>query len=172
MSFLEAFRSTAVAAEPGHPNEYRDAPGVITGDAGFSDRPTDQPRHGTPRDEFQDTAPAYAGRKNIRFMDSQGVPAPLYNTAPAPGSENLNAPRYEGQVGGHNRLMLNGGPVTGAPASEWSGHRTELPRNAVGNKGPVAGGRDGAQLAVQAYFAQQAAYFSQAASDAAMVAAL
>lgn len=168
--------STAAPAEYGGLNGHYANGKVESGFDGYANDPSlyldnDPIPHPDPR-AFQDTWPGYVGRDGFKWMDSYGQPEPLAQVAPAPGSENLSQARYEGQVGGHNHLFMPDGPVTGQAASGWTGTRTAIPRASVGNSGPVSGGRDGAQQAQQAYFASQAAYFSQQASDAAMVAAL
>lgn len=129
--------------------------------------------HGTVGERFigDPELPGYVRQGVQEQQANPGQPEPLSNLAPAPGSENLIAPRNAGEIGGTNRLVRFHGPVD-AHAPVWSGKNTALRKPVVGNKGPVSGAAvDGATLASQAYFAQQAAYFSQQASDAAMVSA-
>lgn len=127
------------------------------------------PYHGTVGERFQDANPAYAGEYNPHFLDVPGAPVTPSFLAPAPGSENLTAPRNAGEIGGTNRLFKPSGPVTAESASGWTGKNTALRKPVVGNSGPVGGGRDNSQIASQAYFASVAARVAQQASDAAMV---
>lgn len=127
------------------------------------------PYHGTVGERFQETNPGYAGNYDPHFMDSKGMPEPLSILAPAPGSENLSAPRNAGEIGGSNRLFKPHGPVSAVNQSGWTGKNTALRKPVVGNSGPVGGGRDNSQIASQAYFASVAARVAQQASDAAMV---
>jgi hypothetical protein len=139
---------------------------------------TPLPYHSATQERFQEFNPAYAGEYHPGFMEARGAVPDTAWLAPAPGSENLRAPRdkaapaIRGEATGTNRLFRPHGPVTGHTNSQWTGHRTDLRTPLVGNSGPVTGGRDGGRLAAQAYFAAQAAQYSQAASNAAMVSAL
>jgi hypothetical protein len=134
---------------------------------------TPLPYHGTTGERFQSTNPGYAGEYHPSFLDNPGPLPAVSHLAPAPGSENLRAPRDSNSKPGTNRLFKPSGPVDGGNASPgWTGKNAALRTPVVGNSGPVSGGRDGAQIAAQAYFAAQAAQFSQAASDAAMVSVL
>lgn len=123
--------------------------------------------------DYQAANPAYAGEYLPHFLDNPGI-LPGYNDlAPAPGSENLTAPRTTGGVPGTNRLFIPDGPVDGSAASPgWTGKRTPLRPLTVGNNGPVSGGADTGAVAANAYFASVAARVSKAASDAAIVSAV
>lgn len=167
------------ARELGHPNEGFDPPQPHTQPEQYTNAPdfngslnTPLPYHGPTQERFQESNPGYAGEYHPSFLDNPGVVPGFSMLGGSNGQENLIAPRQQGERAGTNRLFKPHGPVTGAPASGWSGHRTDLRTPIVGNSGPVTGGRDNAAIASTAYFASQAAYYSQAASDAAMVSAL
>jgi hypothetical protein len=164
--------------EVGHPNEGFAFPAAGVSESEFETSPefdgstyTPFPYHGTKGERFQESNPDYADTSNPTFLDNSGIVPSFAQLAPAPGSENLRVARNAGESAGTNRLYQSHGPVDGAAASQWSGENTALRTPVVGNSGPVSGGRDGANLAATAYFAAQAAQYSQAASDAAMVSA-
>lgn len=124
--------------------------------------------------------PAFVGTFSERVMLGAGAvqhwqqsglaPDPQTVIAPAPGSENLTAPRDAGGRSGTNRLNRSIGPV-GGPVSEWSGNR-DLPLSVpIGARGPVGRLDYSAQLAA-AYAAANRHVFDQAAVESALVAAV
>jgi len=164
--------------EPGHPEQGFDPPAAGVSQSAFETSPdfdgstnTPFPYHGTTGERFQESNPDYADTSNPSFLNNAGITPSFAQLAPAPGSENLRVARNAGERSGTNRLYQSHGPVDGGAASQWSGENTALRTPVVGNSGPVSGGRDGANVAATAYFAAQAAQYSQAASDAAMVSA-
>jgi hypothetical protein len=121
---------------------------------------------------FQAANPEYAGTYELQFMDSPGA-APAYaEQVPAAGSSSLSAPRNSGEITGTNRLIKSTGPVSGHNGDAWTGERAALNKPNPNYGGPVTGGPDYASSLANSYFAQQANYFSEQASAAAMVAAV
>lgn len=114
---------------------------------------------------------AMLGTGTVAHWDSTGLaPDPQRNIAPAPGSQNLVAPRDAGGIAGTNHLNRSIGPVIG-PVSEWSGNR-DLPISVpIGASGPVGRSDYSAQLAA-AYAAANRRVLDQAAIESAMVAAV
>ena len=165
--------------EPGHSGEEYMLPAAGVSESQFETSPeydgsiyTPFPYHGTTGERFQSQNPGYAGASDPGFLNETGLTPSFTQLAPAPGSENLRVARQAGESAGTNRLYQSHGPVDGGNASpHWTGKNTALRTAVVGNSGPVSGGRDGANIAATAYFAAQAAQYSQAASDAAMVSA-
>lgn len=176
--FTVPLRNTATAAEPGHPQDGYTFPATV--ELNSADHPdystfnTPLPYHGTTGERFQETNPGYAGEYKPHFLDEPGVLPTFAQLAPAPGSENLSAPRDSNSRAGTNRLFKPAGPVDGASASPgWTGKNAALRSPVVGNSGPVNGtAMDSGAMAAQAYFASIAARVSQAASDAAIVSAV
>lgn len=126
------------------------------------------------------TGPAFVGTYSERVMLGTGQlsqwnaaglgPDPQTTLAPAPGSENLTAPRDAGGRPGTNRLNRSRGPVLG-PTSGWSGNR-DLPLSLpVGARGPV-GTLDYSSALAQAYAAANRRVLDQAAIESALVAAV
>lgn len=171
--FTVPLRSDATALEIGHPNEGYDFPKPQTEADTTATYPRDTPLAYSAPNAFQDSAPEYTGRSDPHYLEEPGVVHEFAQLAPAPGSANLIRPRDFNGTPGTNRLFKATGPVDGGAASPgWTGKVTPLRSPVIGNSGPVSGGRDGSQVAAQAYFAAQAAAVSQAASDVAMVTAL
>lgn len=163
-------------AEYGHPEGF-DFPNTVDLDStsypefhGVEDGPS--AFRANTGEMFQDAAPEYAGRYEPGFLNQPGaVPAQAF-LAPAPGSQDLSAPRDSGGVAGTNRLLLSAGPVDGAAADAWTASRADLHTAVVGTAGPVAGGPDYGHQLNAAYYAQAQAQFSQAQAEAGMVAAV
>lgn len=163
-------------AEYGHPEGY-DFPNAVDLDSvsypefhGVEDGPT--AHRAITGEKFQDENPEYAGQYQLGYLDQPGaVPSQTY-LAPAPGSQDLSAPRDSGGVAGTNRVIHSVGPVDGAGADSWSAARTDLHTPLVGTGGPVSGGPDYGHTLNAAYYAQAQAQFSLAAAEAAMVAAV
>lgn len=91
---------------------------------------------------------------------------------PAPGSQDLTAPRDAAGIPGTDTLMYAAeGPVTGRD-NAYTNNRAALYSETPGYNGPVGGGPDYSQQATRAYFQVQAQQYSQAATEAAMLAAI
>jgi hypothetical protein len=163
-------------AEYGHPEGF-DFPNTVDLDSvsypefhGAADGPA--AHRGITGEKFQDENPEYAGRYELGFLNQPGeLPSQTY-LAPAPGSQDLVAPRDAGGTAGTNRVILSDGPVDGHISDAWSSARTDLHTPQVGTAGPVSGGPDYGHQLNAAYYAQAQAQFSVAAAEAAMVAAV
>jgi hypothetical protein len=124
---------------------------------------------------FQGSAPEYAGRYQLDYMNAPGVLFDNSSYAPAPGSQDLIAPRYDGGVSGTNRLINSDGPVTGEGSDggqSWTGERAELNRPNPNYGGPVVGGPDYSNSLGAAYYADTLAGYSEIAATSAMVSAV
>jgi hypothetical protein len=166
-------------AEYGHPEGF-DFPNTVDLDSvaypefhGVADSP--EAHRGVTGELFQDTAPEYAGQYELGFIDQPGtVPSQTY-LAPAPGSQDLVAPRDTGGVPGTNRVIHSVGPVDGAGTdggATWSSVRTDLHTPVAQQGGPVTGGPDYGHSLNAAYYAQAQAQYNLASAEAAMVAAI
>jgi hypothetical protein len=176
--FKTPLPASLTPAEYGHPEGYDFPNSVELGSVsypefhGVEDGPTAY--RANTGETFQDApeAPEYAGKYELAYLNQPGqTPSQTY-LAPAPGSQDLAAPRDSGGVAGTNRVIHPTGPVDGAGADSWSASRADLHTPVVGTGGPVTGGPDYGHQLNAAYYAQAQAQFSQAAAEAAMVAAV
>lgn len=165
-------------AEYGHPEGY-DFPNQVDLDStsypefhGVEDGPS--AHRANTAETFQNApeVPEYAGKYELGYLDQPGAAPSTAYLAPAPGSQDLAAPRDSGGVAGTNRQILSVGPVDGHISDGWTNSRADLHTPQVGTAGPVVGGPDHGHMVNAAYYAQAQAQFSQAAAEAAMVAAL
>ena len=168
--------STAVAAAAGYENETFDHPAAteLMDEVAYPELPVSAYRSNT-GELFQDGAPQYAGKYELAFMDAPGVLFDNSSYSPAPGSEDLIAPRFADGVGGTNRIIKSEGPVSGSGSdggTTWSGNRAELNRPNPNYAGPVVGGPDYANSLGAAYYADTLAGYSEIASTSAMVSAV
>jgi hypothetical protein len=175
--FATALPSTARSSEYGYPRDHFDLPTATDLDEvsypefhGVEDGPSEY-RSNT-AEVFQAGNPEYAGVYELGFNNDPGI-APTYSElAPSVGSSSLSASRNSGEVVGTNRLIQSTGPVSGTDGDRWTGERAALYKPNPNYGGPVSGGPDVAAGIHAAYFQSQAQYFSQQASDAAMVSAV
>jgi hypothetical protein len=168
--------STAVAASSGFENETFDLPAAreLTDEVAYPELPVSAYRSNT-GELFQDSAPEYAGTYALGFENSPGVLYDNSSVAPAPGSTDLAAPRYDGGVSGTNRIIRSDGPVAGHGTDggeSWTGNRADLYRSNPNYNGPVVGGPDYANSLGSAYFADTMAGYSEIAATSAMVSAV
>ena len=175
--FATALPSTARSSEYGYPRDHFDLPTASDDDQvsypenqGIADGVSEY-RSNT-GEVFQASNPEYAGEYELQFMNAAGTTPSYSELEPAAGSSSLSAPRNSGEVTGTNRQIKSTGPVTGHDGDRWTGVRAELNRPNPNYGGPVSGGPDYSASLANAYFAQQANYFSEQASAAAMVAAV
>lgn len=175
--FATALPSTARSSEYGHPGDRFDLPTATDIDEvaypethGIADGVSEY-RSNT-GELFQQGNPEYAGEYELGFMNASGSMPGYSELQPAAGSSSLTAPRNTGENTGTNNLIHSKGPVSGTDGDQWSGVRAALNRPNPNYGGPVTGGPDYAASVANAYFAQQANYFSEQASAAALVAAL
>lgn len=168
--------STAVPAVAGYENETFDLPAAreLTDEVAYPELPVTAYRSNT-GELFQNAAPEYAGKYELGFENAPGVLFDNSSTAPAPGSTDLSAPRYDGGVSGTNRIIRSDGPVGGEGTdggTTWSGNRADLYRSNPNYNGPVVGGPDYANALGAAYFADTYAGYSEIAATSAMVSAV
>lgn len=167
--------STAVPAASGYENETFDLPAAreLTDEVAYPELPVTAYRSNT-GEVHQASAPEYAGQYQLEFMNAPGVLFDNSSYSPAPGSEDLIAPRYEGGVSGTNRIIKSEGPVkSGNPNGDtWTGNRAALNRPNPNYAGPVVGGPDYANSLGAAYYADTMAGYSEIASTSAMVSAV
>lgn len=163
--------------EFGHPGEGFDFPATVDLDSvaypefhGIGGGPS--ALRSTTGDVFQDAAPEFAGVYEPGFLAQPGALPAVATLAPAPGSQDLMMPRDTGGVPGTNRIIHARGPVDGALSDQWTGTRETLHAPALQAHGPVVGGPDYGHTLTAAYYAAAQANYSQAAAEAAMVAAL
>lgn len=175
--FATALPSTARSSEYGYPGDRFDLPTASDIDEvsypenrGVADGVSEY-RSNT-GELFQQGNPGYAGEYELSFMDAAGAMPGYSELQPAAGSSSLSAPRNAGENTGTNRQIKSTGPVSGTDGDQWSGVRAELNKPNPNYGGPVTGGPDYASSLANSYFAQQANYFSEQMSAAAMVAAV
>jgi hypothetical protein len=175
--FATALPSTARSSEYGYPQDHFDLPTASDIDEvsypeyhGIADGPSEY-RSNT-AELFQAGNPEYAGTYELGFNNDPGIAPGYSELSPAAGSSSLSAPRNSGEVVGTNRLIQSTGPVSGTDGDRWTGERAALHKPNPNYGGPVTGGEDYAAALHNAYFQSQAQYFSQQASDAAMVSAV
>lgn len=116
---------------------------------------------------FQADNPEYAGVYEPGFLDQPGV---LPAVAQLP--QDLTVPRDAGGVPGTNRTIFARGPVDGVISDGFTGSRADLHTPNFQASGPVVGGPDYGHSLTAAYYSAAQANYSQAASEAGMVAAL
>lgn len=175
--FTRPLPGRPTAAEYGHAAEGFDFPNAVALDSvaypDFTGPDGGPEAHRAVTGEtFQATNPEYAGAYALGYLDAPGAPVSAAFLAPAPGSVDLSAARDAGAVPGTNRLIHSEGPVTGSPFVGWTGTRTDLHKPIAQVDGPVTGGPDYGRTLTAAYYGQAQAAYSQAAAEAAMVAAL
>lgn len=175
--------STAVPDEYGHENETFDFPTTsnLLDEVAYPEL-TDMGIGGgveayrsNTGELFQDSAPEYAGTYTPGFENSPGVLYDNSSYTPAPGSQDLSAPRSDGGVPGTNRLIRSQGPVTGEGSDggqSWTGNRAELHRPNPNYAGPVVGGPDYSNSLGAAYYADTLAGYSEISATSAMVSAV
>lgn len=175
--FATALPSTARSSEYGYPGDRFDLPTASDDDMvsypenhGIADGVSEY-RSNT-GELFQGANPEYAGQYELQYMEASGAMPSYSELQPAAGSASLSAPRNSGEVTGTNRLIKSMGPVSGTDGDNWTGERAALNKPNPNYGGPVSGGPDYASSLANSYFAQQANYFSEQASAAAMVAAV
>ena len=175
--FAVALPSTARSSEYGYPGDTFDAPTASDIDEvsypenrGIADGVSEY-RSNT-GELFQQGNPEYAGEYELQFMNAAGTQPGFSELQPAAGSSSLSAPRNAGEITGTNNLIHSTGPVSGSDGDGWTGVRAELNKPNPNYGGPVSGGQDYSASLAASYFAQQAAYYSEQASAAAMVAAV
>jgi len=169
--------SSGFAQPEGFPQETFDSPSAVNlDDTTIPDYLTGNGEVSAYRsntgDLFQETHSFADGVYQLDYLDVPGEFVTATELAPAPGSANLIAPRDTGGIPGTNRLIHSQGPVTGTPDNQWTGERTRTVAQAVGMNGPVIGGADVGHGVSNAYYAQQNAMYSQAAAEAALMAAI
>lgn len=175
--FAVALPSTARSSEYGYPGDRFDLPTASDEDEvsypethGIADGVSEY-RSNT-GELFQPANPEYAGEYELKYRNDAGV-MPFYSELqPSAGSSSLSAPRNSGENTGTNRVIHSTGPVSGTDGDRWTGDRAELNKPNPNYGGPVSGGPDYSASLANSYFAQQANYFSEQASAAAMVAAV
>jgi hypothetical protein len=175
--FATALPSSARSSEYGYPQDTWDGPTASDIDevsypenVGIADGVSEY-RSNT-GEVFQQGNPEYAGTYELGFMNAPGTQPGYSELQPQAGSSSLSAPRNAGEITGTNRLIQSTGPVSGTDGDQWSGVRAELNKPNPNYGGPVTGGPDYAASLASSYFAQQANYFSEQASAAAMVSAV
>jgi len=170
--------SSGFATPAGFPNETFDFPSTVEMDneASIPDPLTNSGHFSEYRsntgDLFQDTHTAAEGVYQLDYLEESGAREVATQLAPAPGSENLTAPRNAGGIAGTNRIIHSKGPVTGSPDNFWTGDRTATMAQNPGMNGPVIGGADTGHGVSQAFYSQQNAMYSQAMAEAGLMAAI
>lgn len=175
--FSKPLASDLRPREYGRPTEGFDFPNTVELDSvaypefhGVEDGPSAY-RSNT-GEAFQHENPEYAGQYELGYLAQPGTMPSTAYLAPAPGSQDLTAPRDSGGVPGTNRVIHSIGPVDGTVSDDWTGSRTGLHAPRVQANGPVAGGPDYGHSLTAAYYSAAQANFSQAQAEAGMVAAL
>lgn len=169
--------SSGFATPEGYPQETFDLPSAVNlDDTTIPDYLTGNGEVSAYRsntgDLFQETHTFSEGQYQLDYLNIPGEFVTAQNIVPAAGSSDLAQPRDTGGIPGTNRAIHSEGPVTGTPDNNWTGTRTRTVAQAVGMTGPVIGGADTGHGVSNAYYAQQNAMYSQAAAEAALMAAI
>lgn len=104
----------------------------------------------------------------LGYLNNPGPESIPTFQAPAPGSVDLSAARYDNGIPGTDRIIHSDGPVSG-DGTEFNDGRAVLNTPNPGYAGPVTGGPDYAQTAAANYFASQAQQYSAQASAEALL---
>lgn len=121
-------------------------------------------------DKVNGTQPTKRGMFHPRGIEPENSNS--WSRTPAPGSQDLIAPRATGSHASFGGNYFNGsGPVSGK-GSNFSGTIAALDPVVLGSPGPVRGGRDYSTQAANAYFSTQAQQYSAQAVEAALISAI